>query len=194
MFEYLRQDRERYRELGKWYLQPGFWIVAVYRFGVWGHALRNPLARILARILYRLLKLPTNFYGVVLWAGEAGAKIGPGFCLVHPKNIMIGPFVEIGAHCSLYHGVTLGMGSTPGTPRIGDNVDIYTGACVLGGVEIGDRCMIGANCVVTRNIPPDKAVVMAPMQLLPRTFAGTRKGSDTRIEPATRGPTDGAEA
>jgi serine O-acetyltransferase len=186
MFDNLRKDRERYKELGKWYRQPGFWIVAIYRFGVWAHAFRNPVLRIALKIVYRLLKLPTNLYSVILWAGTEGARIGPGFFLVHPHNVMIGPFVEIGEGCSIYHDVTLGMGSAPGTPKIGNHVEIYCGARILGGVDIGDRTMIGANCVVTRNIPPDKVIVTAPIQIVPRSFSCDRKGSEIRVSAAAK--------
>jgi serine O-acetyltransferase len=56
-------------------------------------------------------------------------------------------------------------------PKIGDNVGIYVGARILGGITVGDRSLIGANCVVTRDVPPDSVVVVAPARVLPKSLS-----------------------
>ncbi|MBU1237943.1 MAG: hypothetical protein KJ634_13600 [Gammaproteobacteria bacterium] len=169
MFENLKRDSAQYE---RWYVDPGFWIVAVYRFGVWADALPTPLLRIPAWMLYRILRLPYIFFRVHLWAGTKGARIGPGFHLIHPTNVMIGSGVEIGENCLIFHDVTLGTaGQTLETPKIGKAVDIYCGARVLGGVTIGDGSMVGANCVVTRDIPPASVILSAPGRVIPRTLS-----------------------
>ena len=178
MFENLRRDAERYARLGGWYRRSGFWIGAVYRLGVWGNSLPTPLLRVPVRVLYRLVKLLFWHYNVHLWAGATGARIGSGLCLIHPTNVMIGSKVEIGENCLIFHGVTLGTGPLPGNPKIGKNVDIYTGACILGGVVVGDHCMIGANCVVTRDVPPDSVVILSPTRVLPRGLSPIARGAD----------------
>jgi serine acetyltransferase len=168
MFENLKRDSARY---DRWYTDPGFWIVAVYRFGVWADALPAPLLRVPARILYRILRLPYFLFKVHLWAGAKGARIGPGFHLIHPTNVMIGSGVEIGEDCLIFHDVTLGTGQIPGTPKIGKGVDIYCGARVLGGVAVGDGSLVGANCVVTRDIPPASVFLAAPGRVIPRSLS-----------------------
>jgi serine O-acetyltransferase len=180
MFENLRRDSDRYEDIGGWLTHPGFWIVAIFRFGIWADSLPNVFLRIPMWILYRLLKLLFRRYNVHLWAGRNGARIGAGLKLIHPTNIMIGGGVEIGEDCLLFHDVTLGTGQIPGKPKIGNNVDIYPGACVLGGITVGDRSMVGANCVVTRNIPPESIALTAPSRVIPRALSLVAREQDQR--------------
>lgn len=49
---------------------------------------------------------------------------------------------------------------------IGDNVIIFTGAVVIGGVKIGDNVRIGAGAVVTKDVPSGATVVGAKMRIL----------------------------
>lgn len=175
MFQNLKRDAERCE---RWYSDAGFWIVAVYRFGVWADALPTPLLRIPMWLVYRILRLPYFLFKVHLWAGPQGARIGAGFRLIHPTNVMIGRGVEIGENCLIFHDVTLGTGQIPGTPTIGRNVDIYCGARLLGGVNIGDGSMVGANCVVTRDIPPASIVVAAPGRVMPRSMSPVARRAD----------------
>lgn len=178
MFENLRRDITKYEDHGRWYTNPGFWIVAIYRFGMWADSLPNKFLRIPMWVLYRLLKLPLRRYNIHLWAGRGGPRIGAGLKLTHPTNVMIGSGVEIGEDCLIFHDVTLGTGQIPGTPKIGNNVDIYPGARVLGGVTIGDRSMVGANCVVTRDVPPESIILTAPSRVIPRSLSPVARGAD----------------
>jgi len=178
MFENLRRDASRYEGLGGWLSHPGFWIGAVYRLGMWAHALRNPLLRVPLWVLYRLLKVPLRIFHVDVWAGSRGAQLGAGLCLIHPTNIIIGKGVEIGEQCLIFHDVTIGTGPIPGVPKIGNNVDIYVGARVLGGITIGEGVMIGANCVVTRDVPARSVVMAAPARVLPRSLSPVARSAD----------------
>jgi serine O-acetyltransferase len=181
MFENLRRDITRYEEIGQWYSNPGFWIVAIFRFGNWADALPNIFLRIPMWLLYRVLRFPFRRYNVHLWAGRSGPRIGAGLLLIHPTNIMIGQGVEIGEDCLIFHGVTLGTGQIPGKPKIGNNVDIYPGACLLGGITIGNRSMIGANCVVTRHVPSESIIVTAPCRIIPRSLSPVAREKDQKI-------------
>ena len=183
MLENLRRDSIRYKPLGGWLTHAGFWIVAIYRFGVWCYAIPNPILRFPLRVLYRLARLPYHFFNVDLWAGRQGAKIGAGFCLIHPANIYIGRGVEIGENCKLFHEVTLGTGHIDGTPKLGNNVDVFVGARILGGISIGNDCMVSANCVVTKDIPPGSIVVSAPNRTIPRALSPRARGLDLNDKP-----------
>jgi serine O-acetyltransferase len=176
MFENLQRDISKYKDLGGWYTHPGFWIVAIYRFGMWADSLPSRFLRIPMWVLYRLIKMLWRSHNVHLWAGRSGTRIGAGLCLIHPMNVLIGSGVEIGEDCLIFHNVTLGTGQIPGRPKIGNNVDVYPGACVLGGVVIGDRSMIGANCVVTRNGPPDSIIITAPSRVIPKSLSPVARG------------------
>jgi serine O-acetyltransferase len=181
MFENLRRDSARYDALGGWATNVGFWIIAVYRFGVWANSLPTPFLRVPAWVLYRLLRLPYRFFNIELWAGSRGARIGPGICLIHPANIYVGRGVEIGEHCMIFHEVTLGTGNIVGTPKIGNNVDIFVGARILGGVVIGDDSMVSANCVVMKDIPSGSVVMSAPNRIIPRSLSPRARNIDHHI-------------
>lgn len=53
-----------------------------------------------------------------------------------------------------------------GIPIIGNNVTIYAGAKVFGKITIGDDVIIGANAVVTKDIPPHSMVAGVPAKII----------------------------
>jgi len=165
VLECLRRDAARYGEYGTWYSELGFWIGATYRYGAWCWSLplvlRLPLG-IFYRIVNRIWRL---FLHVNI---SVRADIGPGLCLIHPASIMI-PSTTIGENFLIFHEVTIGSNLTrSGMPKIGNNVDVYVGARILGGVTIGDNAKIGANCVVTSNVAANAVVFSAPTRTLQR--------------------------
>ena len=105
------------------------------------------------------------------------ADIGPGLTLMHSVGIVIGHEVRLGARALIYQGVTLGDGSAPGQPTIGDDVLIGAGAAVLGGVTVGNRVIIGAHAVVTRDVPDDMVVIGAPATFKPRSQSASGAGA-----------------
>lgn len=78
------------------------------------------------------------------------AKIGKNFKIAHIGGIVIGRNSIIGDNCTINNNVTLGMKNSNDTsmPNIGNNVYISTGAKLLGNINIGDNCIIGANSVI----------------------------------------------
>jgi serine O-acetyltransferase len=87
----------------------------------------------------------------------------------HALNIVINRACRIGRNCSLSQGVTLGAanrGARAGTPTVGDNVYIAPGAVVFGAISIGDNAAIGANCVVTKDVPSNGVVVGVPGKVI----------------------------
>lgn len=183
MFDNLRRDSATYD--GQWYRRAGFWITVIYRFGVWAESIPGLFPRVSMWVLYLCLKIISGMFisNIFLWAGRKGARIGPGFRLVHPFNVMIGRGVEIGEQCQIYHEVTLGTGQIPGTPKIGNRVTIYPGARLLGGIVIGDSTMIGANCVVTKDVPAGSIILAAPCRILPRSLSTQARRWDEPREP-----------
>jgi serine O-acetyltransferase len=69
---------------------------------------------------------------------------------------------RIGSDCWINHNVTIGHGSRPGRPVIGDGVYIRTGAVVVGPITVGDRACIAANSVVTRDVPSGVTMIGNP--------------------------------
>lgn len=95
-----------------------------------------------------------------------GARIGPDFYIHHGQGIVIG-HATIGRGVHLLHGVTLGKAANTGDsmtgewPTIGDNVHIYAGATLVGGITVGDGAVIGANAFVRTDVPAG-ATFVAP--------------------------------
>ncbi len=98
-------------------------------------------------------------------------RLGGGLLLPHPNGIVIHPDAVVGVNCLIFQQVTLGMGALPGTPAIGDHVDIGAGAKILGGVTIGDGAKIGANSVVLSDIPAGATAVGSPARIITKRSA-----------------------
>lgn len=158
----LKADAARYPE--GWYREPGFWVTLTHRFGRW----TRQLPRTLRLPLLVPQKLATQAFHLLYQVDiSPGAKIGPGLMLVHPRSILIGP-CKIGANCLIFHEVTLGMNANSAQfPELGDNVDIYAGARVLGNIRVGHNAKIGANCVVANNVTDGCTVVVARNRVIP---------------------------
>jgi serine O-acetyltransferase len=99
------------------------------------------------------------------------AKIGKDFFIDHGTGVVIGETAEIGDHCTLYQGVTLGgTGKDIGKrhPTLGDNVMIGAGAKVLGPVYIGSGSKIAAGAVVLHPVPENCTAVGIPAKVVRR--------------------------
>jgi len=104
-----------------------------------------------------------------------GAKIGRGLFIDHGMGVVIGETAEIGDHCTLFQGVTLGgTGKQRGKrhPTLGDNVTVGVGAQILGNITVGSGSYIGANSVVIKDVPPEATVVGVPGRIV--RIAGER--------------------
>ncbi|MHA2061171.1 MAG: serine O-acetyltransferase [Candidatus Sifarchaeia archaeon] len=100
-----------------------------------------------------------------------GAKIGHDFFIDHGAGTVIGETAEIGNNVTLYQGVTLGGVKTDRVkrhPTLGNNIVAGAGAKILGAITIGDNVKIGANSVVTKDVPPDSVVVGVPGRIVAR--------------------------
>lgn len=81
------------------------------------------------------------------------------------SGIYISAGAKLGKNCVLFHQVSIGSNTLPGSkgqgfPTLGDNVYVGAGAKIIGGITIGNNVRIGANCVVTENVPDNATVVM----------------------------------
>ncbi len=105
-------------------------------------------------ILCNWLVICHRFWSVITGADiPLTCQIGGGLLIPHPNGIVIHPDAAIGVNCLIFQQVTLGIRSGPGVPVIGGHVDIGAGAKILGPVRIGDHTRIGANAVVTKDVP-----------------------------------------
>ena len=90
--------------------------------------------------------------------------------LPHPFGIVIHGGAQIGPDVVIGHQVTLGgRDLTNRAPQIEEGVYIGAGAKILGGVRIGRGATVGANAVVTKDVPPARVVVGANRLLTGRS-------------------------
>lgn len=77
------------------------------------------------------------------------------------NGIIISPYAIIGKNAYIFHQVTIGDDGIDkyNVPVIGDNVTIYAGAKIVGRCHIGDNAKIGANAVVSFDVPDGALVV-----------------------------------
>lgn len=147
-----------------------------YRYNFWmrtcAYAKGNPLLRytlypfarlVLGHLVYKLgISIP------------AGTSIGSGFYIGHFGGIVVSQKATIGRNCNISQGVTIGRanrGRNQGYPVLGNNIYIGPGAVIAGSVRIGDNVAIGANCVVTTDIPDDSVVVGIPGRIISQAGA-----------------------
>ena len=100
------------------------------------------------------------------------AKIGKNLFIDHGMGVVIGETSEIGDNVTIYHMVTLG-GISPSInsdsqrqikrhPTLMNNVVIGSGAQILGPVIVGENAKVGANAVVTKDVPNNAVMIGIP--------------------------------
>jgi len=178
IFKRLRTDIDAYMErdpaarsrLEVFLCYPGFQALLVYR-----------LANYLWRHDWRLAGRFVSHVGRFLTEIEIhpGAVIGERCVIDHGIGVVIGETSVIGDDVTLYQGVTLG-GTSPAVdsqaqvdkkrhPTLEDDVIVGSGAQVLGPITLGEGCRVGANAVVTRDIPKGVTAAGIPARvILPR--------------------------
>lgn len=142
---------------------PGFQAVQIYRAANWAWRREWYL---LGRILSQFGRLVT---GIEI---HPGAKIGQRLFIDHGMGVVIGETAEIGNDVTLYHDVTLG-GVAPSVdsdkqrnskrhPTLQDFAIVGSGAQILGPITVGRCARVGANAVVTKDVPQETTVVGIP--------------------------------
>ena len=97
------------------------------------------------------------------------AQIDGGLYLPHPVGVVVGESAIIGRNCILHQGVTLGdRGECHGgsDPKLGDYIEVGTGAKILGAVHLGDYVRVGANAVVLKDVEPYSVVGGIPAKVI----------------------------
>jgi len=99
------------------------------------------------------------------------AQIGADFKIAHIGGIVIGRNAIIGDECTINNNVTLGMknATSDAMPTLGNGVYVSTGAKLLGGISIGNDCIIGANSVVLISFENNRVIVGIPSKSVKRT-------------------------
>ena len=161
-------------------------VKAVF-FHLCAHKLWSFKFYLLARIISQFSRFLT---GIEI---HPAATIGKNLFIDHGMGVVIGETSEIGDNVTIYHGITLG-GISPSIdsdnqrnikrhPTLMDNVVVGSGAQILGPIIIGKNSKIGANAVVTKDVPENAVMVGIPARNVgkaPKEFKpyGITKDSD----------------
>jgi serine O-acetyltransferase len=151
---------------------------AIWSYRVAHRLWARPALRGMARMLSQLTRFLT---GIEI---HPGATIGRRFFIDHGMGVVIGETAEIGDDVMLYHGVTLGGRSLEHGkrhPTLGDRVTVGAGAKILGPLVIGEDSAVGANAVVTHDVPADSIATGIPAAVRART----EKQRETLVDPTT---------
>lgn len=138
---------------------PGVKAIGFHRIA---HDLYKSKLYIVARIVSEISRFIT---GIEI---HPGAQIGKRVVIDHGMGVVIGETSIVGDDCLIFHGVTLGGKSFSDKkrhPTVGNKVIIGAGAKILGDITIGDNSVIGANSVVTKDVPSGVVVTGIPAQL-----------------------------
>lgn len=130
---------------------------------------RSPVGRLLVRMAARAYPGPPGLTFLC-------EQIGKGLFISHGQSSVIAA-ERIGENCRIHQNVTTGWKNRR-APVIGNEVTIFPGAVVVGGLVIGDGAVIGANAVPTRDVPAGKVAAGIPARIV---------GDAT---PEARGPAD----
>ncbi|WP_294190364.1 serine O-acetyltransferase EpsC [uncultured Sphingomonas sp.] len=137
---------------------PGVWALGWHKVA---HRLFRARLFFLARCVNHLSRATTAI------DIHPGATIGRNFFIDH-GFVVIGETAVIGDNVTIYQCVTLG-GTSPDNgvggkrhPTIADGAIIGSGAQVLGPITVGERARVGANAVVTRDVPEGAVMVGIP--------------------------------
>lgn len=109
-------------------------------------------------------------------------NLGPGFRLMHLGSLVrIKKNCRIGKNCTILPGVVIGNKNLNGNESlvtIGDNCYIGLGAKIFGEVHIGNNVTIGANTVITKDIPDNAVVGGVPAEIIKmKNFGGVNVAS-----------------
>jgi serine O-acetyltransferase len=136
-------------------LYPGLWAVAFFRVSHWLFGAR---LYFLARVVNHL----GRFFTCI--DIHPGATIGRHLFIDHGFTV-IGETALIGDNVTIYQCVTLG-GTNPANgvggkrhPTLSDDCIIGSGAQILGPITVGRRARVGANAVVTEDVPDGATMV-----------------------------------
>jgi len=175
IFKNIQEDIRAFQErdpaakgvLAIFFTYPGFHAVVWHRIAHW----------LWTHKLYFIARLISNFARwVTLIEIHPGAEIGRRLVIDHGGGVVIGETAVIGDDVTIYHQVTLG-GVAPSVdshsqrgqkrhPTVEDGVIIGCGAAVLGPIIVGKESRVGANAVVTKDVPPGVTAVGNPAQVV----------------------------
>lgn len=122
--------------------------------------------RIISKFKHLKYRIKKNKLGLKLSIEMHEDSIADGLIIYH-GNIVINKNAKIGKNCRLHGMNCIGNnGKNDLCPIIGDNVEIGSGAQIIGNVKVGSNVIIGSGTVVVKDIPNNCVVVGNPARIL----------------------------
>lgn len=141
-------------------LYPSVHSLMMYRMS---HFFYNKKRFFIARLISQFSRFLT---GIEI---HPGAKIGMGTLIDHGSGVVIGETSVIGDRVTIYQGATIGATGNEKQfkrhPTLGDDIVVGSGAKILGPINIGSHCKIGANSVVLKDMPSYTTAVGIPAKI-----------------------------
>lgn len=116
------------------------------------------------KLIGHILRIGTKHLNLYIWTKD----VGEGMRIMHGFSTVINA-QSIGKNFICSQQVTIGWGKG-GEPIIGDNVTIYAGAIIVGGVRIGNNVKIGAGAIVNKDVPDNTLVVSERNRYIDKTL------------------------
>ncbi|WP_425093873.1 serine O-acetyltransferase [Tropicimonas sp. S265A] len=147
-------------------LAQGFWALFWHRFGNWRMGVRPRLLRVPLTLLYRMM------HKLCQWMGGIDlpytVRVGRRVRLEHFGGMIL-VAQTIGDDVIIRQNTTFGIAGLDALkdrPVIGNRVELGAGAVVVGPIHVGDDAIVGANAVVTKDVPAGAIVGGVPARLI----------------------------
>lgn len=175
---FLFKDLERYFTVGSCdtffkkfkmiIISETFWYLVLFRIGsFFKNDCKIPIIK---QLLYMFFWISHKILSMIMGIQiPLGTKIDQGLYLPHYGLIVVHQRAKIGEHCNIGQGVTIGIAGrneNKGVPEIGNYVYIAPGATIIGKIKIGNNVMVGANAVVTKDVPDNSVVAGVPAKII----------------------------
>tara|TARA_B100000780_G_C21110587_1_gene448786 strand:+ start:1555 stop:2094 length:540 start_codon:yes stop_codon:yes gene_type:complete len=143
-----------------------FRLVLNYRIGYF--LAQNRRIKVLNILILYLRKRQVKLFSSDI---SYNASIGKNIKFPHPISIVIGENSLIGNNVMIWQGVTLGShgkkkNENKEYPTINDNVRLYTGCVLIGGITVGENSIIGANTLLNNSVESNSTVVGGASRIL----------------------------
>jgi len=135
----------------------GFILLMMFRTRQWCRRHHIP-------VVNRVMRLMETALFAIELANDA--ELGHGVYFMHTVGTVIGGDSKLGDGCILLGSITLGQATQQGYPQVGARTVIGAGARLLGKIEIGADCAIGANAVVVDHVPEAKVALGVPARVV----------------------------
>lgn len=170
----VNNDKAARNRIEVFLLYPSVHAMIIYRIS---HAFYNKRMFFIARLISQIGRFLT---GIEI---HPGATIGKGILIDHGMGVVIGETSIIGDRVIIYQGATIGATGNETEfkrhPTLGNDIVVGSGAKILGPVNIGDNCKIGANSVVLEDVPSNCTAVGIPAKII-RNSNLYRSDEDTK--------------